>query len=392
MYKVNEDFYPFAIVLRLLLFLNPMKVAIVINTSWNIYNFRQGIIQKLIENGVDVIAIAPRDKFSEKLKDLGVTYYPISMDTQGVNPAKDLLLIWRLVLLYRRTKPDVILHFTIKPNIYGAIASELCGIPCINNVSGLGTVFLKDNLLSKISKSLYRYSFKFANRVFFQNEDDKTLFLKHRLVKESKTDVLPGSGIDLKKFSFHPLPIKEKFTFLLISRIIQDKGIREFIEAIKQLRLKGINAHFQLLGAKDPNHKRGIPEEEINGWIADGLIDYLGSKEDVMPYIKEAHCVVLPSYREGTPRSLLESASMGRPLLATNVVGCKEVVISGYNGYLFTVKDSKDLADKMELMSGLSNEELTLFGANSRKLVESRFDQKIVVNKYVETIGILTKN
>ncbi len=369
-----------------------MKVAIVINTAWNIYNFRSGLIKALRKNNHDVIAIAPKDSYTDRLIQMGCQYFEVKMDNQGVNPIKDSKLVFNLYQLYRKIQPDVILHYTIKPNIYGGVAAKLAGIAAINNVSGLGTVFLKKNMLATISKLMYRFAFKFPYKIFFQNNDDRQLFLDLKLVKAEKTDIVPGSGINLDQFPLLPLKTNQKFTFLLISRIIQDKGIREFITAVKKVKKENNNAHFQLLGAKDPGHKRGIPLDEIDSWIAEGLVEYLGVTDDVSAFIANADCVVLPSYREGTPKTLLEAASCGRPLIATNVAGCKEVVVDGYNGFLCEVKDAADLAGKMMAMQQLDRNQLLIMSANSRKLVEEKFDEQLVINKYLETISILNKN
>ncbi|MDN5216222.1 glycosyltransferase family 4 protein [Fulvivirgaceae bacterium BMA12] len=368
-----------------------MKVAIVINTSWNIYNFRLGLVKALIDSGHEVVAIAPEDDYSRLLVENGCKFVAVSMDTQGVNPIKDLKLVYNLWKTYRKIAPDVILQYTIKPNIYGSLAARLLKIPVINNVSGLGTVFLKKNLLSGISKLLYRIAFLSPKRVFFQNEDDRKLFLDRKLVKPEKTALLPGSGINLQRFSQLPMPDSGGFSFLLISRIIQDKGIREFIEAIRLLRSENVNARFQVLGAKDPKHKRGIPLAEIDQWVTGGLIEYLGTTDDVQSFISSAHCVLLPSYREGTPRTLLEAAATGRPLIASDVPGCREVVKHGYNGLLCEVKSAEDLAGKMKDMMNFEDEMLTEMGNNSRKLVENNFDEQIVINKYCQTIRSLDK-
>ena len=368
-----------------------MKVAIVINTSWNIYNFRLGLVKALIESGNKVTAVAPEDKFSELLISHGCEFQPVFIDNQGVNPLQDLKLVCDLWKIYRKTKPDIILHYTIKPNIYGSLAAGFLKIPAINNVSGLGTVFLKDNLLSAVSKFLYKVAFRFPDKVFFQNKDDKKLFLDNKLIKPEKAEVIPGSGIDLQKFAKLPMEFQGEFKFLLISRIIQDKGIREFIEATKILRSEGFTASFQVLGAKDPGHKRGIPLSEIDGWIADGSIEYMGTTDDVKPFIAKAHCVLLPSYREGTPRTLLEAASIGRPLIATDVPGCREVVKHGYNGLLCKVKDARDLAGKMKEMLGFGESTISQMADNSRKLAEDYFNEQIVINKYCQTIRFLGK-
>ena len=368
-----------------------MKVAIVINTSWNIYNFRLGLIKALIESGCEVTAVAPEDEYSRLLEENGCKYFPVSIDNQGVNPFKDLKLIYDLWKIYRILKPDIILQYTIKPNIYGSLAAGILKIPVINNVSGLGTVFLKDNLLSSISKLLYRIAFRFPQKIFFQNKDDEKLFVENRLVSRGRTEVIPGSGINLQKFAKSPMPTSGDFTFLLISRIIRDKGIGEFIEAIKILKSESITANFQILGAREPDHKRGIPLATVDQWIAEGLVDYLGTTDDVRPFIARAHCVLLPSYREGTPKTLLEAASMGRPLITTDVPGCREVVKNGYNGLLCEVKNATNLAGKMRQMMDFDHHVLSDMADNSRKLAEDVFDEQIIINKYYQTIRYLGK-
>ncbi len=366
-----------------------MRIAIVINTSWNIYNFRLGLIKSFIERGDEVIAIAPKDDFSELLMQEGCAFIPVEMDTKGSNPIKDLLLIYRLYKTYKKTKPDVILQYTIKPNIYGSIAARFLKIPTICNVSGLGTVFLKDDLLSKISRLLYKFAFTFPAKIFFQNNDDKTLFLDQKLIHSTLTETIPGSGINLEKFPSIPLPHNQPFVFLLISRIISDKGIYEFIDAIKILKEKGVKARFQLLGAKDPAHKRGISLGEVGAWIQNETVEYLGTTNNVQPYIAKADCVILPSYREGMPRTLLEAGSTGRPIIATDVPGCNHIVEDGYNGFLCKVKNAKDLAAKMLEMMSLDKAALEMMGGNSRTKVENTFSERIIINKYQEAINCI---
>jgi glycosyltransferase involved in cell wall biosynthesis len=310
------------------------------------------------------------------------------MDSRGVNPIKDSLLIAEFYRKYKRLRPDIILHFTIKPNVYGTIAASMLGIPVINNVCGLGTVFLKKNMAARIAMALYRFSFRFPKKIFFQNSEDLDLFLKKSLVRKHICDLLPGSGVNLQQFIPAERGSDKKFTFLLVSRLIYDKGVLEFVEAVSLLKARGVDAHFQVLGPVDERHKRGIPKKMIDAWITDKRIDYLGTTDDVQPVLSQADCVVLPSYREGTPRSLLEAASLGLPLIATNVPGCRSIVHDRYNGYLCASKSATDLADKMEQLFLLSASERRTLGENSRKLVEAQFDERIIINKYSESVNI----
>ncbi len=347
-----------------------------------------GLVKALLEEGHEVLAVAPRDEYTPKLVEAGCRYVEVKMDSRGANPLKDLGLIFELYRIYRKHRPDVVLQYTIKPNIYGTLAATMLRIPAINNVCGLGTAFLNRNMVSRLAIAMYKLAFRFPKLVFFQNTDDREFFLNSGIIKNTATDVLPGSGIDVNKF----IPAgstykKSPFTFLLISRLIHDKGILEYVEAIKKLKEKGVDARFQLLGQLDTDHSRGIAKELVDDWIEQGLVEYLGSTDDVRPYINNSDCVVLPSYREGTPRSLLEAASSGKPIVATNVAGCNNVVKHNENGYLCEVKNAHDLAEKMEAMLKLPPQQREKMGKASRQIVESRFDESLVIDKYLSSIA-----
>lgn len=363
-----------------------MRIAIVLNTSWNIYNFRLNFVRELLNQGHEVHTIAPLDEYAKYLTEAGCIHHRIKMDSRGANPIKDSALILELFLKYRSIRPDIILHYTIKPNVYGTLAASLLGIPVINNVCGLGTVFLKKNLVSAIAIFLYRISFRFARKVFFQNPDDLKLFVTKKLVSAQAADLVPGSGIDLSKFHASEFKRNEKFTFLLISRLITDKGVLEYIEAVKQLKAAGVSANFQILGAKDPEHKRGIKTEVIDEWINTKTIEYLGTTSDVRKHIHNADCIVLPSYREGTPRTLLEAASSAKPIIATDVPGCNNVVINHFNGLLCRLKDADDLASKMKQMSSFKDDVLQQFGRNGRLKMEAEYNESFVINKYLHAL------
>jgi glycosyltransferase involved in cell wall biosynthesis len=363
-----------------------MRIAIVLNTSWNIYNFRMSFVKTLVAKGYEVHTIAPVDDYTHYLVEAGCIHHAVKMDSRGANPIKDVALIVELLLIYRKIQPDIVLHYTIKPNVYGTLAAAILRIPVVNNVCGLGTVFLKNNLVSAIAIALYKFSFRFASKVFFQNPDDMKLFLDKNLVQADAVDLVPGSGIDLEHFKPKRFARNERFTFLLISRLITDKGIFEYIQAVRKLKSSGVDARFQILGAMDPEHKRGIKVEVINDWIQSGTIEYLGTTDDVRMFINKADCIVLPSYREGTPRTLLEAASSSKPIIATDVPGCNNVVEDNFNGYLCKLKDSDDLADKMKKMASLEAPALQLFGENGRSKMEAEYNQSLVINKYLAAL------
>ena len=343
-------------------------------------------IRALQAEGHQIHTIAPVDHYTHFLQEAGCIHHKVKMDSRGANPIKDLALLIELTLIYKKLRPDIILHYTIKPNVYGTLAAAILKIPVINNVCGLGTVFLKDNLTSAIAIFLYRISFRFAKKVFFQNPEDKALFVSKNLVSEETSDLLQGSGIDLNRFVPAETPKNKKFTFLLISRLISDKGIFEYISAIRKLKEQGADFKFQLLGPLDVKHKRGIKESIINVWIQSGTVDYLGATDDVRPFINSADCIVLPSYREGTPRTLLEAASSAKPIIATDVPGCHQVVEHGVNGFLCELKNADDLAGKMETMAGLDEATLKTFGSNGRQKMMAYYDEKFVINKYVDAL------
>lgn len=348
-------------------------------------------VKSLLSHGYEVHTIAPQDNYTHHLIEYGCIHHNIKMDSRGVNPIKDTALFFELLGTYRKINPDLVLHYTIKPNIYGTLAASLLKIPSINNVCGLGTVFLKENLVSKIAMMLYKLAFRYPKKVFFQNTDDLNLFLDKKLINPKLADLVPGSGIDLSRFTPMPFKRNEEFTFLLISRLITDKGILEYVEAIRKLKSKGLKARFQLLGAKDPEHKRGIQLPVIDNWIDSGTLEYLGRTDDVRSYIEKADCIVLPSYREGTPRTLLEAASSSKPIIATDVPGCHHVVEDNYNGLLCELKNADDLAEKMEKMASFDTQTLQQFGANGRKKVETQFDEKVVIDKYLLEIETIKK-
>ncbi len=363
-------------------------IVISINASWNIYNFRAGLIRALLAQGHRVTALAPEDAFSAKLVDMGCEFRALPMDNKGTSPLRDAALYRAYKRALRDLMPDAMLCYTIKPNIYGTRAAHALGIPVINNVSGLGTVFIKKSIVTTIAKRLYRWAFRTSKHVFFQNADDQQLFLDHGLVPNHKTSLLPGSGIDLTTFvTKGPSPSDPPKTFLMIARLLKDKGIFEYVEAARQIRAEMPDARFQVLGFLDVDNRTAVTADQMDAWLADGAIEYLGATEDVRPYIESADCVVLPSYREGTPRTLLEAAALSRPLIATDVPGCREVVKDGYNGFLCRVRDADDLARCFKAMQNLDRATYTAMSNNSRTLVEQTFDEKFVIEEYLKVLN-----
>ncbi|MBO2010375.1 glycosyltransferase family 4 protein [Hymenobacter negativus] len=370
-----------------------MRVALVINTSWNIWNFRASLVRALQAAGHEVLAIAPPDDYSARLEtELGCRFVPILMENKGTNPVKDAALTRRFYQIYRRERPDVVLHYTIKPNIYGSIAAKLAGIPSINNVSGLGTVFIIKNFVSKVALGLYRFAFRFPAKVFFQNGDDRQLFLDNGLVRQEITDLLPGSGVDTRKFRPAGQFVRQiPFVFLMVARVLYEKGVVEYFEAAKIIRSVLPGTRIQLLGGLDEAGGVGVPRATFEEWLKAGDIEYLGRSDDVAAHLHKADCVVLPSYREGTPKTLLEAAAVGKPLVTTDVPGCRETVVDGLNGYLCQVRSGEDLAAKMLKVLQLPEAELEAMGKASRHLAETKFDERLVLEKYLSAVAAVQR-
>ena len=365
-----------------------MKIIICLNTAWNLVNFRAGLIHALVTAGHEVVAVAPNDKYAAGLKALGCRFVPVHMENGGTNPVQDALLTWRFSRLFARERPDVYLGYTVKPNVYGSLAAHMLRIPVINNIAGLGAVFIKDGWLVRIVRWLYRLALRRSAKVFFQNHDDRTLFIDGVMVRAEVSELLPGSGIDLKRFTSLPKPDAEnpRFRFLLIARMLRDKGVGEYVDAARLLRQRWPLAEFSLLGFVDVQNPAAISRAEMDAWVAEGVVNYLGVSDDVRTQLATADCVVLPSYREGTPRTLLEAAAMARPIITTDAVGCREVMDDGVNGYLCKVRDAGDLAEKMDRMLSLSPELRAEMGRCGRAKMVAEFDEQIVIKKYLAAI------
>ncbi len=365
-----------------------MKIVIALNTAWNLVNFRAGLIRALVAEGHEVVAVAPNDEYAPRLAELGCRFVALPMDNKGTHPGRDLLLWFRFLNLLRRERPDVFLGYTVKPNVYGSLAAHVLGIPVVNNIAGLGAVFIRDNWLTRLVRLLYKTSLSHSRHVFFQNDEDMRQFVDQGLVAKERVSRLPGSGIDLSTFSYAPmLPLEDRpFRFLLVARLLWDKGVGEYVEAARMVRRQYPTAKFQLLGFLDVKNPTAVSSAQMDEWVREGVVEYLGVADDVQPYLVATDCVVLPSYREGVPRSLLEAAAIGRPIVTTDAVGCHDAVDDGVNGLLCRVADAKDLADKLLCMIEMSPEERAQMGLAGRRKMELEFDEKIVINRYLRVI------
>jgi glycosyltransferase involved in cell wall biosynthesis len=367
-----------------------VKIAFVTNTCWNVYNFRKGLAHHFINSGHEVIALAPRDQYTVEIEKWGIRFIETPFDGTGVNPLKDVSYLNLLIRIFKQEKPTVSLSYTIKSNIYSSIAGRIAKVPTICNVSGLGTVFLVKGVVGKLAILLYKSAFKFSDFIFFQNEDDKKLFTSIITVNPAKIGMLPGSGINLNEFKYSAPNIEIPTKFLMISRLIIEKGVREFAEAASHFK-DDDNVSFTLIGNLDLSHSRTFQKEEVQKWVENKWINYKEHSNNVAEVIIQHEVIVLPSYREGTPRTLLEGAAIGRALLASDVPGCREVVVEGSNGFLFEARSSQSIVDRVKLYLSLSKEERLQLSSNSRRLVEQRFDENYVIQQYVDVIHRISK-
>lgn len=366
------------------------RVAFCANTAWNLANFRRPIIEALLARGDQVIVLAGHDGSTDRLKEMGCEVVTLPVDAKGTNPLRDLTFQHRMKRWLLHHRPDVLLNFTIKPVIFATRAANALDIPVINTVTGLGTTFIKDNWITRIVEHLYRDALPRSNMVLFQNQDDHAEFSERDLLRDVPTQIVPGSGVDMTAFAATPVPSGRPDTFLVIARLLKDKGVEEFVEAARLLKAHYPETRFQLLGPLGVANRTAIAEQQVTDWVNEGLVEYLGETDDVRPFIQQAHCLVLPSYREGMPRSLLEAAAMGRPLIATDVTGCREVVNHGINGFLCMVRNPEDLALKMRQFIDLSYKARQQMGRASHVLATEQFDARKVVATYIELVDNLS--
>lgn len=374
--------------------MNTNTIVIIYNVTHGVLLFKAELIKSIKKNGYRVVVLASADNYAEKLKEIVDEFHEIKLDSSGVNPIKDTYLIFQIYKICKIIKPTVVLNFTIKPVIYGTFASILIGgVPVINTITGLGTAFISTGFANKVAKYFYKFTFKHAHLVFFQNPDDQQFFKELNIITRDNTKLVSGSGVDLVKFK----PIKNKkrnnIKILFIGRIIADKGIYELIESAKIINKEYNNVTFVLMGMLGVKNRTSISKSEVEDWVNEGIIDYVPFKDDIRCILGDSDLVVLPSYREGTPKTLIEAASMEKPLIATDVPGCREVVIDEVNGFLCQVKNPESLANKIKKFIELDYYQKIEMGKKSRELAEKKFDIIKVNNCYVNEINkIVEKN
>jgi len=360
-----------------------MKFFILASLSGSLTGFRKPLIQALVDNGLEVHAAAPEllanSKVVNELSAMGVTCHDAALSRTGMNPIADVKAMFALRRLMKEIKPDYFMGYTIKPVIYGNLAAWLAGVPHrYALITGLGYTFIggqgvKRKLVSKLAHTLYKKALSKTHKAFFQNPDDEALFRELGLLpKGTPSVVVNGSGVDVSHFEVSPLPLGSTPRFLLIGRLLGDKGVREYVQAAQQVKQQHPEAQFDLVGWIDEN-PNSITQTELDEWIAAGTINFLGRLTDVRPAIGDCSVYVLPSYREGTPRTVLEAMSIGRAIITTDAPGCRETVIDGVNGFLVPVKDANALAAAM-LRFIEQPELITEMGKYSREIAEEKYD------------------
>ncbi len=369
-----------------------MKILILAAYDRSLYLFRSAFIRALVQDGHDVVALAPleHEEVVEKVEKLGATFQHIPLKRTKINPVADLILILNLFLLFKREKPSMIFNYTIKPVIYGGIAGKLANISRINSmITGLGFTFiynhsLRSKFLNFIITYLYKLGLSYNTNVFFQNKDDANLFINNKIVQSHKVSLVNGSGVDLTYFKQYPYE-EGPVCFLMVARLLKAKGVIEYISASKIVNNNNPNTKFILIGPYDHNNPDGLSKSELKSHLNNSNIIHIEWLEDIREKLKLCHVFVLPSYREGVPRSVIEALAAGRAIITTDTPGCRETVEEGKNGILVPIKNTDLLANAMQAMLSGKNIFKSM-GANSRKICEERFDDVTIARKMVDII------
>lgn len=358
------------------------KILILANNSGGLYRFRKELMQKMIEEGYQVYVSTPFDDKIKELKEVGVSLIETPINRRGMNPIKDFGLLITYFKMIKKVKPDLIVTYTIKPNLYGGTVAKLLRKQYVINITGLGTAFQNDGFLKKMIITWYKFVCKKVKVVFFENIENKEIFISNKILNEDRCVCLNGAGVNLEDFPFKQYPENEDVLhFLFIGRIMKVKGIEELFYATNRLANEGYKVVLDILGGYEDNYK-----EKIDEYVSKGIINYYGYQSDVRPFIEKAHCFVLPSYHEGMANTLLENASMGRPLITSNIHGCLEAVEYSVTGFLCKKNNSDDLYRVMKKFINLSYDERKTMGVSGRKRMEEIFDKKKVVEDTIKHI------
>ncbi len=357
------------------------KVLILANKDGGLYSFRKELLQKLISEGNQVYCSLPFGEKTDLITDLGCECINTKVSRRGTNPVEDVKLFFRYLKLLGKIKPDVVFTYTIKPNVYGGMACALKRIPYIANVTGLGTAVQNGGLMQKLTLTLYKIGLSKAKTVFFQNSENQKFMISKGIIKGTN-DLLPGSGVNLEQHCFEEYPeTDEKVVLLTIGRIMKDKGTNEILQAAKIIKAEYPNVIFRFIGPHDGNCK-----ENLENAVKEGIVEHIGKQPSVHSFIKDSHATLHASYHEGMSNVLLETASSGRPIIATDVPGCRETYDDGVSGISFKAKDVDDLVRAIREFLALTNEQKARMGKAGRLKMEKEFNRNIIVNKYLEII------
>lgn len=365
------------------------------NTSWYLYNYYRNTFLAFMERGYEVFVSSPVDGYTHKLMALGCVHIPLPMLPASKNPLQELRSVRHFFRIYRALRPDAVFHFTLKCNLYGSLAASLLGIPHANNVSGLGSGFNSAGPLKTLIQWMYMITQRKAGRIFFQTVADRDFMLQEGLVSSTQAALLPGSGVDLTHFRKTPRTEADKagaaFTFVFAGRIIWEKGFPYLPDAMRIVKQKDPGIECHVYGFLEEGNPKYVSRSQLAEWESEGILSYQGPLEDVRKAYRASDCVVLPTYyREGVPKSLLEAAAMGKPIIATNVNGCTEAVKHGVNGLLCEARDAESLASTMLQMAHLDDEQRAQMGTNGRERVEASFGETRIIHAYLEIAGQLT--
>lgn len=359
------------------------KILILANDTTYTYNLRDVLLKTFIAEGYEVIVVCERLNYSKEMLDLGVRLIDLKMNRRSKNPFSDLSLLAQFRGIIKQEKPSVVLTYNIKPNVYGGIACKMARVPYIPNITGLGTAVENAGIMQKISTTLYKIGVSKAACVMFQNEGNKQYFIESGLLGEnSKTCLLPGSGVNLEKFAYQPYPDPESpMIFSIIGRIMKDKGTDELLEAAKTVKEKHPDVRFRMIGYFDENYQSVVKKA-----VKESLVEYVEEQEDIRPFVNESWAVIQPSHHEGMSNVLLESAATGRPVIATDIPGCREAFDNDISGFAFPVGDSKALAEAIIRFIELPYETKLRMGKAGRLKMEHEFDRNIVAQAYLTEI------
>lgn len=355
------------------------KVLVLANFDVGLYKFRKELLQELMNQGAKVYISLPYGTLVEPLKEMGCKFVETNVDRRGMNPLKDYKLIIEYLKMIRKIRPDMVITYTIKPNLYGGMVCRMLRVPYAMNITGLGTAFQSENMVRKIACFLYRIVGKKAKVVFFENEGNRQVFLKEKLVREKQTCRLNGAGVNIDEYAYVEYPDeKEAIRFLFIGRVMQEKGVDELFTAARKIKEEYPDITVDIIGPFEDNY-----EEKIHQLTEEKVIEYHGYQEDVKPFIERSHCFVLPSWHEGMANTNLECASMGRPVITSKIHGCMEAVIENESGLLCEKQNAEDLYRQMQKFIELPYEDKKAMGQAGRKHMEKVFDKKKVVRKTI---------